>query len=173
MTTPVSDLLQRQQRDGFPDLLGTELTATIPIADRLINELIAGALPSGGKVREIVLQSDEDQRLTVKIRLSAAFLPPIPVALLIEEQPSLPGRPVVVLRLAQASGFGVLAGSAVSSFAKLPPGITVNGDRIQIDLRQLLLERNMADVLDYLTDLRIATKPGAIVLDVRGAIRRR
>ena len=81
------DLLQRQLRNGFPDLAGSDVTATIPIADRAINELIAGLLPGGGKIREVNIESEVGNQVTAKIRLSGpAILPTIPVTLAIEDQ---------------------------------------------------------------------------------------
>ena len=167
----ILDLLQRQQRDGFRDFAGTQLAATIPISDRLINELIASSLPSGGKVREIVVQAEEGNRVTAKVRVSASNLfPAIPVTLAIEEQPTLPEQPLLGLRLVQASGFVAMAASALPSMVTLPPGITLEGDRIRLDIRLLLAERHMEDLLEHLTELRVNTRAGAIVLDVRARI---
>ena len=163
----ILDLLQRQQRDGFPDLGGTEITATIPISDRLINELIAASLPIGGKVREIIVEAEEGNRVTARVRLSASSLfPAIPVTLAIEDQPKLPEQPIIGLGLSQSSGFVARAASALSSMVALPPGINLEGDRIRIDIRRLLAERNLEGLLDYVTSLRVNTRAGALVLDV-------
>jgi hypothetical protein len=165
------DLLQRQQRDGFPDLAGTEIAATIPISDRLINELIASSLPSGGKVREILVQAEEGNRVTARVRLSASnLLPAIPVTLAIEDQPTLPERPQLGLRLSQASGFVAMAASALPSMVTLPPGISLEGDRIRLDIRKLLAERHLEELLEHLTHLRVNTRAGAIILEVRASI---
>ena len=53
MNSVLLDLLQRQQRDGFPDLGGSEVVATIPVSERLVNEAGATLMPPGSKVREI------------------------------------------------------------------------------------------------------------------------
>ena len=49
----------------------------------------------------------------------------------------------------------------------LPPGITMEDDRIRIDIRRLLADRHQAEWLEYVTALRVTTRAGAIVLDVR------
>jgi hypothetical protein len=165
------DLLQRQLRDGFPDLVGTDVTATIPISDRAINELIAGLLPAGGKIREVTIASEAGNQVTVKVRLSGpAVLPTIPVTLAIEDQPDLPSRPVLGLRLSHASRFVALAASALPAMVTLPPGITMDHDRILIDLRRLLAERGLDTWLEYVTDLRLTTSPGAVVLGIRAGV---
>jgi hypothetical protein len=165
------DLLQRQLRDGFPDLVGTDVTATIPISDRAINELIACLLPAGGKIREVTIASEAGNQVTAKIRLSGpAALPTIPVTLAIEDQPDLPSRPVLGLRLSHASRFVALAASALPTMVTLPPGITMDHDRILIDLRRLLAERGLEGWLEYVTDLRFTTSAGAVVLGIRAGV---
>ena len=49
MQPALLDILQHQQRGGFPDLAGTEASATIPISDRLLNEVIATLMPKEGR----------------------------------------------------------------------------------------------------------------------------
>ena len=49
----------------------------------------------------------------------------------------------------------------------LPPGISIEGEHIRLDLRRLLAERKLDSWLEYVTDLRISTRAGAIVLYVR------
>jgi len=171
MQPALLDLLQRQLRDGFPDFTGTEATVTIPIAERLVNEAIAPFLPNGGKIREVRVRAEEGDRLTAEIRLSGPrFLPAIPVRFAIDEQPQLPERPVVGLRL-MSSGVVAMAASLMPSLTALTPGIAVDGDRIRIDIRRLLADHDLERWLDYVTDIRVSTRAGAIVLSVVGAIR--
>ena len=171
MNSVILDLLQRQVRDGFPDLGGSEGVATIPVSERLVNEVVATLLPAGGKVREVEIRPEADNRLTVRVRLSASpLVPAIPVTLAIEEQPRLPEQPVLSLKLAQASGFVALAASTLPSMLTLPPGIRLEGEHIRLDLRRLLAERKLESWLEYVKDLRISTRAGAIVLHLRVAI---
>ena len=171
MDPALLDLLHRQTRDGFPDLAGTEVAATIPVSERLINDLIATLLPSGGRVRAVRVRAEEGNRVTAEIRLSVSFLPAISVRFAIEDQPELPGRPTLGLKLAESSGLLARAASLLPSLSALPPGIALDGDRIRIDIRHLLAERNMEGWLEYVTDLRVNTRASAIVLDVRARIR--
>ena len=164
-------LLDTQQRDGFPDLRGSEAVLTIPLSDRLVNEAIAAFLPAGGKVREVTVQLHDANRMTVKIRATSSFLPAIPVGLEIEKQPALPDDPILTLKLANASKFVTLAASTLPAMVKLPPGIIVIGDRIRIDVRRLLSERHLDSWLAYISELRIGTREGALVLHVRATIR--
>jgi len=171
MNSVLFDLLQRQHSDGFPDLGGSEVVATIPVSERLVNEVLAMLLPPGGKVRDVEIRAEADNRLTARVRLSAStLLPAIPVALAIEDQPRLPLEPVLTLRLAQASGFVALAASTLPSMLTLPPGISIEGEHIRLDIRRLLAERKLEGVLEYVKDLRITTRAGVVVLHLKVAV---
>jgi hypothetical protein len=174
MSAALLDLLQRQQRDGFPGLAGADVAATIPVSESLINEMIAQLLSPGGKVREIRVRAEESNHVTAEIRLSRPnFLPAIPVKFAIEHQPEFPERSTLELKLAQSSALFAKAASLLPFLPAPPPGIEIDGDRIRIDIRRLLAERNNADWLEYVTDLRVSTRAGAIVLDIRATIRSR
>ena len=173
MQPALLDILQHQQRGGFPDLAGTEASATIPISDRLLNEVIATLMPKEGRIREVRLRSEEGDRVTAEIRLAGPrFLPVIPVRCAIVDQPELPDRPVLGLRVV-SSGLVAMAASLMPSLTMVIPGIAVEGDRIRIDIQHLLVERNLERWLEYVTSLRVTTRADAIVVDVRAAIRPR
>jgi len=173
MDSALSDLLKSQQRDGFPDLAGSEVAATIPISERLVNEALSQLMPPGGKVRDVRLTIQDGNQIATEIRLGGpSFLPAIPVTIAIEDQPLLPDRPTLGLRLTKSAALAAMAASFMPSIAsQLPPGIAMDGDRISIDIRRILTERNMAEWLDYLTDVRVNTRLGALVIELRAKIR--
>src|SRR5262245_9689463 len=140
----LSDLLQRQQSEGFPDLAGAEATATIPISERLVNDLLSQSLANSGRVREVRVTVEDGNRLTLQIKPSGpSVLPSIPVNLTIEDQPSLPDKPTLALRLMIAAALAAVAGTFIPVLtSQLPPGISIEGgDRILIDLRRILAEQ--------------------------------
>ena len=155
----LNDLLRRQQSAGFPDLAGAAASATIPIADRLTNELIAKALPPSGPVREVQIESDDGNQVKVTLRVAAGGLTlPFNVRLLIDEQPVLPHRPILTLRLTGVTRLLSMAGP--SKFLDvLPPGISVEGDRILINIELLLAHYGRGDLLRYLTGLTVTSAP--------------
>jgi len=168
-----SDLLQQQQSEGFPDLAGAEATATIPISERLVNDLLSQSLANNSRVREVRVTVEDGNRLTLHIKPGGpSFLPSIPVTLAIEDQPALPDRPTLALRLVIAAALAAMAGTFVPMVtSQLPPGVSMEGgDRILIDIRRMLAEQKAERWLDFITDLRVTTRAGAIVLDVRAKV---
>ena len=164
-------LLMRQRASGFADLRGATADVSIPISDRLLNELVAQALPPSAPVRDIQLTSRPGNRIGVRFRIGAAsFLPPVNLTLAIDRQPELPAFPVLILRL-QMGGLLSMAGSALRFLDALPPGITVEQDRIHVNLSILLAERGLAELLQYAEQLHVTTTDGAVVVAVRAAVR--
>ena len=46
----------------------------------------------------------------------------------------------------------------------------LTGDRIGVDIRRLLSERRLDSWLTYITDIRVETREGTVVLHLRAAI---
>lgn len=168
---PRADALLTRLRAGrFSDFRGARADITLPMADRLLNELIAAAIPPGAPVRDVELTSRDGNRIRVRFKVAAAaFLPPLNVTLLIEQQPRLPESPTLVLKL-EAGGLLSMAGSALRFLDALPPGLRVVGDRIHVDLASLLAARGLGELLDYAEAVEVTTVPGAVVVAVRAGV---
>lgn len=164
------ELLRQQQAAGFQDVAGTEVAATIPIADRLLNEVVAAQLPPNAPVSELRIEARAGNTFVVRARLARpAFLPPFTLTFGIARQPQLPHDPNLVLEPA-ASGLMSLAGPALRIFDVLPPGVRLVDKRIHVNIVTVLEHRGLADVIPFLQDVRVATEPNRLVLSVRARI---
>jgi hypothetical protein len=154
-----------------PDLhpiAGASVSAEIPMAEDLVNRLIAERLRAAeGPVAAVRLRLRADRRVDAFVTLRApAFLPEVRAEIDIVGQPRLPDRPVLTLRWA-LPGLGLLArlASPVVALANaLPPGIDLRGDRIDVRLDVLLASQGLADLVRYLTRVEVDTRPGAVVV---------
>lgn len=157
-----------QRARGFADFAGTDIAATIPIADAWLNEQIARSLPADGVVRELQLRSRAGNAMAARVRVTKGSITlPIEVVLAIESQPDLPHRPTLGLRFTEAPMFLTLGGPLLQMFKVLPRGIAMDGDRVTIDLAALLANYGLSDVLGYVSELRITTADAALVLTLR------
>jgi hypothetical protein len=164
-------LLRQQLGSGFADLRGAEAAITLPVSERLLNDLVAEAVPSSAPVRDLQIAPEAADRFSVRLRVgSSPLIPRLKIALSIERQPELPTSPVLVLKV-ESAGLMTFAGPMLRLLNALPAGIAVHDDRIHIDLRALADRRGLAPVLDYLTELRVNTVPGAVVMTLRGRLR--
>ena len=144
----IGRLFRRQLETGFADLRGANAAVTVPISERLLNDILSEALPSSGAVRDLHVSPKAGDRFQVRVRLgSSRLIPPIRLHVVIDRQPDLPSHAVLALRF-EATGLMVLAGPLLRLMNALPPGILVKDDRIYIDLRTALGRYHLAQSLD-------------------------
>jgi hypothetical protein len=167
----IERVLRRQLADGFPDIRGAQAAITLPISERLLNEVLAETIPRAAPVTDLHVSPEAGDRFVVRFRVGfSPLVPRLKVALAIETQPDLPALPIVVLRL-ETTGLMMLAGPVLRLLNALPAGMTVKDDRIQVDLRDLAQRRGFAPYFDYLDSLRVNTVNGGVLLTVHGRIR--
>jgi hypothetical protein len=58
----------------------------------------------------------------------------------------------------------LLAAPALAYFKALPPGLTVVGDRMFVDVGVLLRARGLDDLIRYISALRITTRSGVVLV---------
>ena len=163
-------LLREQQSTNFADLAGARASFTIPVTERLLNQIIADRLPRSGPISELQLHAEDGNQVTVSARLARlAFVPAVRVRFAIERQPDLPASPVLVLRI---EGKAALAGPVLRFLEVLPPGVRLEKDRLHVDLATVLAQYGAADALSYLTALEVTTVRGQVIVSGRLALPR-
>lgn len=164
-----SGMLHTLRASRFRDLSGARVSATIPVAGTLLNQAIAASLPPHAPVKQVTVHPDAADRLSVRIVARAALIPPITLKLAIESQPRLPGPAVLVLRMATLGGLFGLASGAVAGM--LPPGVTLDGERILVDLAVLARQHGQGEAFEYLERLEVHTEPDRLIVHVDAAVR--
>jgi hypothetical protein len=166
MIADLPHLFERLRGSGFRDLAGTRIAARIPIAEPLLNELVARFLPESGAIRQLTLQPQPNDHVGLRVKLARPeVLPPITAMLAIERQPELPYKPSLGLRLSGLPSLLTLAGPSLLG-SLLPPGMRLDSGLLTIDLHVLLAKHGQAELLTYFDRLRINTEAGRLVLEV-------
>jgi hypothetical protein len=157
--------LEQLRATRFAEIKGARLSVSIPVAERLLNELVAAALPPSLPVRDLTLKPRASNTLQVRARLAKLdFLPPVTLTLDIDQQPRLLDTPLG-LRLRTFPGLAAIAGPLLSQRA-LPPGIRLEGDRLFIDLRELLERAGYGDIVPLIERVHLATDEGWLRVEV-------
>jgi hypothetical protein len=157
------------RRTGFRELTGARVEARVPVAETLINELIADVLPQSGAAREITVHPLPDDRIGVRVKLARpAFLPPLSATLLIERQPELPASPFLVFHVMGLAGLLAL-GSPFTSL-RLPRGLHLDRDRLIVDLAEVLEHHGHGDWLQHVERLRVTSEAGRLVLALNAKV---
>jgi hypothetical protein len=164
-------LLRAQHDAGFADVAGAEVSLTLPVSDRLINQMIAERLPRGGAVSAVDVEAMPANQFSVRVKLGqSALLPPIRLGLAIERQPDLPAFPVIGLRIV-SPGIAALAGALVARFFHaLPPWVQFEGGRLSIDLLAAAGSAGSAEAFGYLRSLALTTAAGRVIVSIRAAV---
>ena len=161
--------LEQLRATRFAEITGARLSLSIPIAERLLNELVTAALPPSLPVRDLTIRPRASNSLQVRARVSKLdFLPPVTLTLDIDQQPRLPDTPLG-LRLRSFPGLVALAGPLLSQ-KLLPPGIRLEGDRLFVDLRQLLERAGYGDLVPMIERLHLATDEGRLLVEVEACV---
>ena len=165
----LTGIIDALRASRFRDLSGARVSATIPVAEPLVNALIASMLPAHAPVRSVTVLAEPGDRLAVRIVAKAALIPAITLKLSIEGQPALPASPVLALRMVTLGGLFGLASGAIAGM--LPPGVTLRGERILVDLAAMAQQQGHGDLFDHLERLEVHTDAGRLLLLVDAAVR--
>jgi hypothetical protein len=164
-------LLGELRASQFAALAGARVSASVPIPEALLNELVTAAIPAGGPVRDLSLHPKAGNRIAVRAKLARAdFLPPVTLTAEIERQPDLPDGPLV-LRILSLPGLMALAGAAMSMASVLPQGVRMENQRLLVDLPVLLERRGYGEVLPFLESIHVKTEEGRVLVDVTARVR--
>ena len=171
MDPQLDALIARQRAAGFGGLTGSEAHAVIRVSAALLDEAIRAFASSARAIREIAVRPRAGNSIDVRLKLAQTFVPTLNLTLTIEQQPRLPAHAELILRITGAAGMLRFAGSAISSFGNLPPGMRLDGDRLSVDLRALLTHHGQAEILNYAEQLEVVTDEGTLILLVQLRVR--
>ncbi len=162
-------MFMRLQASGFEDLHGADVSATVPISERLLNEIVQESLPRSVPIRDLHVAPQAGDRFIVRARIgSSPLIPALKLTVLIAEQPRLPASSILVLKL-EGRALLSLAGPALRFF-DAPAGVHFERDHIAIDIAALLEQRGFRQYLEFVRQLEVHTTDGLVVVTMRGGI---
>jgi len=125
------------------------------------------AYEPGGELRVITGRNSRKGRLLAHVTLRGPkFIPPVTVGINVEEQPRFPDAPVLVLRwsLPKLGFLGNMAAPFVSQLTSLPPGVRIEGERVLVDVAEMLRARGLGETVRYVRRLDVGTRVGQILV---------
>jgi hypothetical protein len=161
----INDLVRDRLGIDLREFAGANVSGGIPLSDDFVNRLIAGRLANHPQLSAVRVQAQEGDTIAVQVVPRLRIMPPLRIVARIERQPELPQHPYLLLHwtMPSAGPLALFAAPVLSYFKAMPPGIRMDGDRLAIDLRELLRARGLEDVLGFIRALAIHTQPGGFV----------
>ena len=153
--------------DDFADLTGATVTATIPVPQALINQLIQASLQGNRSLRSCQLSVHANNRVSVDIK-TAMFPLPLTLKLRLDTLVDLASYASPKIRAWMENNR--LLGSLGSLFNALPEGIRLYGDQVVIDLGVFLRKPEQKRLLEFVKHVGIQTQEGVLVMDVKLAV---
>jgi hypothetical protein len=164
----VADQVRRALGIELREIAGSVFAGEVPLSNALINRFLAERVAAHPSPLEgIRVEAHDGDRLTIVLSMRGSLIPAVPIGARIDEQPQLPGHPVLALRwtVAGIRALPMVAAPALTYLKKLPQGIRADGDRIAIDLGELLTSRGLGELMDYLTRVHVRTREGAVIVE--------
>jgi len=160
VTVSPLDALRGLFGEQLQELAGGVISGELPVTTTVINRLIAQKLATAkAPVVAAEIETRPDETFTVHLRPKGP-IPLLKVDVRIDRQPQLPGDARLGMRwtLRGLGPLSMFAGPVIAYFKTLPAGISMDGDRIWVDLHSLLRSQGLGDAVPLLTGVRILTR---------------
>ena len=143
------------------------LAGEIPLSDALVNRVLAERLANHAQVTAVRVQAQPNDTVAIQVVPRARLMPALNITARIERQPEFPQHPMLLLRwsMPAAGPLALFAAPVLAYFKAMPPGIRMDGDRIAVDLRELLHSRGLDDIIAVIRKLEIHTRPGGFAVN--------
>jgi hypothetical protein len=157
----MDEIFQKIIDNHFSDLKGFAVDASVPIPQKLINEIIEAALQGNKSIDYCRVSIGEQNRVSVKLK-AAAWPWPLDLKLKLFRSADLARSP----RIRASLENNLLLGKIGSFFKALPEGVELYGNQVVIDIRSLLPPREQK-YLDLIKSAEINTEEGKMILAVK------
>ena len=162
--------LEKQRAEGFADLDGAFLTASVPVPEALINELIAQTAP--GSIEQLRLTFKDDDRVDLDLSASVPMLGTLRLQreLTVEKQIKRGDSLKLRIRISEGSFFDRMKNGAIAALAsgRLPPFVLMQGSRIEIDLEEILRRQTIGrEILPFIHSAEIEGRRGTLIVRFR------
>jgi hypothetical protein len=162
-----SQLLAHLQSSAFRDVAGSRLSARIPVSRSLLNGLVAHVLEgTTTPVRQVDVQPRDGDQLDAIVTVSWPFVPPLKVQVAVDRQPQFPASPVLALRWSLLGGLGTIASRLITALDKLPAGVRLDGNRLELDIPVLVARSPAEPLLPWVRTLEVHTVGDRVVIVV-------
>jgi hypothetical protein len=153
-----AEIVGHVRADGWRAIAGSHLEVQVPVRQPLLDYLLEGVTwPKG--VRRVRVTLHEENHLSARVTVSLfGFAREFELKLRLAS--ALDERRLIVFIENQALLAAALA--VIGPALKLPPGVTIDGARIVVDLEEAASSRHAGDVVAQLETATFETRDGAL-----------
>jgi hypothetical protein len=157
-------IFQRLINNNFSDLKGTVVTATVPVPEYLINDIIQVALQGNTNIESCKVSIYGQNRVSVNLKTS---LLPWSLNLRLKLDTSVDFASFSSPKIRAWLENNMLLGRLGSFFNVLPEGIKLYGEQVVLDIGAFLQTPEQKRLLALAKSVGIRTEQGQVILDLR------
>ena len=154
-------IFRRLIDNNFSELPGIEGNASVPVPERLVNEIIVASLRGNKNIEYCRVSIGIQNRVTAKIK-TPVWPWPLDLKLKLFRDVDFSGSPKVRAFLEN----NVLLGRLGALFKALPEGILLYKDQVSVDVGAFL-QPDQKRYLKYVKSVEISTEAGTIIFDIK------
>ncbi len=154
-------IFQRLIENNFSELPGLQVNASVPVPERLVNEIIDASLRGNKNIEYCRVSIGGQNRVTAKVK-SPLWPWSFNLKLKLFRDVDFSGSPKVRAFLEN----NVLLGRLGSLLKVLPEGILLYEDQVSVDIG-MFLQPDQKRYLKFVKAVEISTDPGMITFDVK------
>ena len=161
----MDEILKRLVRDHFSELAGLTLVASIPVTERLVNEIVGTAIRGNKNISYCRISISHQNRVSVNLK-TALWPWPLELKLRLDRIVDFRRSPLLRAKLENK----VLLGRLGSFFKVLPDGVHISGDQVVVDLGALILAPEQKRFLELIKAAEIKTEEAQVIIDITAAV---
>jgi len=155
-------IFNRLSNNNFSELPGLRVLATIPVPERLANELVETSIRGNQNIEYCRLSIGGQNRVLANIK-TPLWPWPFSLKLKLFKEVDFSNSPKVRAFLENH----VLLGRLGALFKALPDGIVLYKDQVSIDLGAFIATPEQKRYLEFVKAVEISTEEGRIILDIK------
>ena len=158
----MDNIFRKLIENNFSDLAGLTVDTSIPVPERIVNEIIEAVLQGNKNITECRVSIGRQNKISALIK-TPLWLWPINLKLRLERSVDMIGSPMLRASLENHALLGQLG----SLFKALPNEINIHGNQVIVDLRSLLETPEQRRMLDLIKSVEIRTESGKVTFDIK------
>lgn len=159
------DKIFEKIKDGdFSDLKGLAGDLSIPVQQKMINELIQAELRGNKNIASCIISIHPQNRVSVDLKTTIF---PLPLNLKLKLDNSVDFASYSSPKIRAWMENNLLLGSLGSRLNVLPQGIKLYGNQVVVDLGAFLRKPEQKRMLELVKSVGINTAEGKVILDVK------
>jgi hypothetical protein len=155
-------IFQRLIERNFSELPGLEVNASVPVPERLVNEIIDASLQGNKNIEYCRVSIGAQNRLTANVK-TPLWPWSLNLKLKLFQEVDFSGSPKVRAFLEN----NLLLGKLGTLLKALPAGIVLYEDQISVDVGSFIQSPEQKRYLQLVKAVEISTEAGKIIFDVR------